>query len=275
MTKPNVIVQLSKDAARSLTDEVKLDAQALWEKLVFLYEGHAHKVLGYSSWAAYCGDEFGWEHSQAYRMVEAGRVVRDLDSPMGDSRPTNERVARELSHLRYDVQKMKDAWMEAQVKFGDKPTANQVRDIVQSKNPNPPDLPTFEAEASKNGRKDNDSPMPTGDARSWTSEEIAAVAKKFGPPDQANPSFKPNNLREVAQPDTSSRPSFGVEQIGSDQIEAAVTELTEAWRLIRVAIQEACRREDELRFGAGLTDRLEGKLDAAREQCELAFRRKS
>ena len=32
--------------ARSLTDEVKRDAQALWEKLLALYEGGAHAALG-------------------------------------------------------------------------------------------------------------------------------------------------------------------------------------------------------------------------------------
>lgn len=273
MTKPNVIIELSKEAARSLTDEAKRDAQALWEKLVFLYEGHAHKALGYSSWGSYCVEEFGWEGTYSYRLVEAGRVVRDLELPIGNSHPTNEAVARELSHLRYDPQKMKDAWMEAQVRYGDKPTANQVRDIVQSKNPNPPNLPTFEP--SKNGKKNGDPAMPTGGALTFTPEEIAAVAKKFGPPDQPNPDFKPSNLREIAQPDTSSRPSFGVEQIGTDQAEAAVTELVEAWRLIRVAIQEAFRREDQLRFADALTDRLESKLEDARTQVQTTMRQKS
>jgi hypothetical protein len=49
---------LSRIEARQLTDEVKVDAQKLWAKLLSLYEGGAHIALGYSSWADYCRQEF-------------------------------------------------------------------------------------------------------------------------------------------------------------------------------------------------------------------------
>lgn len=48
---------LSIDEARRLTDDVKADAAAMWAKLLTLYEGGAHTVLGYS-WADYCATEF-------------------------------------------------------------------------------------------------------------------------------------------------------------------------------------------------------------------------
>src|SRR2546429_7728907 len=43
----------------SLTDEVKRDAEALWTKLLALYNGGAQLALGYTSWGDYFRDEFG------------------------------------------------------------------------------------------------------------------------------------------------------------------------------------------------------------------------
>ena len=53
------IATLSRDEARSLTDEVKRDAERLWRKLIELYDGEAHIALGYASWRSYYAAEFG------------------------------------------------------------------------------------------------------------------------------------------------------------------------------------------------------------------------
>ena len=58
MTAASQLLPLDADRARQLTDEVKADAAALWAKLLQLYEGNAHKALGYTSWAKYCRTEF-------------------------------------------------------------------------------------------------------------------------------------------------------------------------------------------------------------------------
>jgi hypothetical protein len=124
--------ELSEQDARKLTEEVKADAQALWAKLLELYEGQAHKALGYSSWGDYWTEEFGGSKSRGFQMLEAGRVLKALEahSTIVES-PANEGVARELAGLG-DEEKAA-AWEEAVQKHGDKPTAKQVREVVQSR----------------------------------------------------------------------------------------------------------------------------------------------
>lgn len=127
-----LVTVLSRAEARSLTDEVKNDAERLWRKLVELYEGGAHEVLGYSSWAAYFKDEFGGERAQAYRLLDAGRVARELQSPMGDSPIPNARQARELAPLKNDPESLRATWAEV-VELNPEPTAADVREAVERK----------------------------------------------------------------------------------------------------------------------------------------------
>ncbi len=102
---------LTPETARILTDRVKADAVALWEKLLELYECGAHTALGYRSWAQYCSVEFDMGKSQAYRLLDSGRVIAVLDeSPIGE-RPTSEAVARELVPvLRGDADHLDEVW---------------------------------------------------------------------------------------------------------------------------------------------------------------------
>lgn len=99
----NTLTDLLTEAeARSLTDEVKADAQRLWAKLLRLYEGGAHIALGYTSWAAYCEQELRIGNRQSYRLLQAARVVHQLsgECPIGHSLkvtsqvPESEAIAR-------------------------------------------------------------------------------------------------------------------------------------------------------------------------------------
>ena len=90
------VVILNIGEARNLTNEVKLDAVWLWRKLLRLYRGGAHTLLGYSSWAEYCAEEFDMGKSQAYRLLDSGRVMESLDESPNGERPASEAVAREL-----------------------------------------------------------------------------------------------------------------------------------------------------------------------------------
>lgn len=124
--------RFSADAARQLTDEVKADAAALWAKLLRLYEGGAHTMLGYASWAAYCAAEFDMGKSHAYRMLDAARVVDALPrSPNGER--LSEGVARELAAvLRDDPEQLQEVWEELVERHGPRPTAKQVRARVEA-----------------------------------------------------------------------------------------------------------------------------------------------
>jgi len=102
-------VALSHAEARSLTDEVKNDAERLWRKLVELYEGRAHLTLGYSSWGAYFKDEFGGSRRKAYYLLDAGRVARELESSAQLCTP-NEGQARELAPLKNDPAALRADW---------------------------------------------------------------------------------------------------------------------------------------------------------------------
>jgi hypothetical protein len=88
--------QLSADDARALTEGVKRDAEALWRKLLDLYEGAAHTALGYGSWHAYCSAEFGFRRSRAYQLLDVGRVVAAFDSTDVEP-PATEAQARALA----------------------------------------------------------------------------------------------------------------------------------------------------------------------------------
>ncbi|MDV3134109.1 hypothetical protein [Mycobacterium sp. 29Ha] len=50
---------LTKAAARALTDEIKRDAEVLWEKIAQAFTERAWAALGYPSWDGYCAAEFG------------------------------------------------------------------------------------------------------------------------------------------------------------------------------------------------------------------------
>lgn len=133
---------LSRDEARSLTDEVKHDAERLWRKLVELHEGGAHEVLGYSSWGTYFKSEFGGSERHGYRLLDSGRVLDALGASDQLVTPKNEAQARELAPLLDKPEQLREAWAEASANGG--PTAKQVREIVRRRFPI--DAATTEAE---------------------------------------------------------------------------------------------------------------------------------
>ena len=120
--------------ARKLTNEVRDHMEAMWTKLLTLYEGQAHTRLGYDSWAVYFEQEFGESKSQGYRMLDAARIMKTLEahSPIGE-RPANEGVVRELRPLQKKPEEMAEAWDETVKKHGPKPTARQTRKVVRDR----------------------------------------------------------------------------------------------------------------------------------------------
>jgi hypothetical protein len=149
-TSTGDIATFTPDQARVLTDEVKGDAQALWRKLLALYEGGAHTALGYASWADYCAAEFDFGHRQSYRLLDAARVVDQIENneypvndecPIGHSHVT-ESQARELTPLlRREPEAIPAAWEDARkmaASEGREITANDVRAAVDRRLPPPP-----------------------------------------------------------------------------------------------------------------------------------------
>ena len=119
---------LGPSEARRLTDAVKRDAEALWRKLVELYEGGAYTALGYKSWADYCATEFDFGRSHSYRLLDAGRVAELVQSPNGGM---NERQARELARL--GETEVVEVWQELCAEHDEQLTTEKVRTAVEKK----------------------------------------------------------------------------------------------------------------------------------------------
>lgn len=125
-----VVVLLTPEAARKLTEEIKRDAHALSDKLVQAYDGRAWSALGYSSWREYAQVEFDMSQSQAYRLLDMSRVMRALESvsPMGEK--PNERQARALAPLKDEPEKLAEVWKATVERTDGKPTAKVIADAV-------------------------------------------------------------------------------------------------------------------------------------------------
>jgi hypothetical protein len=121
---------LGPSEARRLTDEVKRDVEALWRKLLELYDGGAHTALGYSSWGAYFEVEFGQSGRRGYQLLDAGRVLESVNH--GSMAPPNERQARELAPLLDEPKQLRETWAEARERQAE-PSAADVRDVVEAK----------------------------------------------------------------------------------------------------------------------------------------------
>ncbi|WP_104182881.1 hypothetical protein [Mycobacterium avium] len=94
---------LTVDTARALTDQIKHDAEALWDKIARAYHGRADVALGYESWDAYCIKEFGTARLRIPReerpemvtsLRQAGLSYRAIEAATGLSRSTAERAAK-------------------------------------------------------------------------------------------------------------------------------------------------------------------------------------
>jgi hypothetical protein len=137
MNNPSIsLVAMSGDEARSLTNQVKASASALWANLLRLYEGGAHTALGYASWAGYCADEFDMSDAQAYRLLQSARVVSEL--PIGSSLPRTESQVRELA--RVDAGQRAETWQAVVEEHGPEPTAREVKEVVERRYPKPEPL---------------------------------------------------------------------------------------------------------------------------------------
>jgi hypothetical protein len=117
--------------AKAKTDTIKRDLEHIYRGLAEVYRRQGHLALGYGSWAEYCRAEFDVGQSRAYQLLDAGRVVADIEahSTMVESPLPNERVARELAQ---DPEPA-EAWVDVVEINGDKATARQTRDVVQER----------------------------------------------------------------------------------------------------------------------------------------------
>lgn len=144
-----VAAMLSEGEARSLTDEVKRDAEALWLKLAELYDRGAHRALNYGSWHAYCDAEFGVSQAAAYRLLSAGRTLAVINSDNGLPVPSQSQ-AHALAPLLNEPETLREVWAEASA--NGTPTVADVREAVGQHRPRLT-LPLNEEELARQQRE--------------------------------------------------------------------------------------------------------------------------
>lgn len=83
--------------ARDLTDEIRADLSAVWDKIIRAWHIKAWKALGHKSWDDYCATEFRStglalpreERPEVVRSLRAaGLSIRGIEAATGISRPT-------------------------------------------------------------------------------------------------------------------------------------------------------------------------------------------
>lgn len=100
MSAPQVATILTAEQARTLTDEIKGTVERTWALLLSAHEQRAWRALGYDSWREYAGVEFGMSQSRAYQLLDAAKVVREIEAAGSTSVEMTEAAARDLKpHL--------------------------------------------------------------------------------------------------------------------------------------------------------------------------------
>lgn len=124
------------DEAKALTEQIKGTVTAAWVLLLKAYERQAWSALGYSTWGSYVEAEFNISRSYSYRILDHGRVVRELTapsgavvSPTGDTDPFPERHTRELAPLLTEPEAVREVYAEAVERTEGKPTAAVIREV--------------------------------------------------------------------------------------------------------------------------------------------------
>lgn len=82
-----VVAACTPDEARALTERIRSTADALWALLLEAHERRAWAALGYGSFVDYAEAEFGMGHSHAYRLLDQGRVVREIEAAVAEAIP--------------------------------------------------------------------------------------------------------------------------------------------------------------------------------------------
>lgn len=140
-TPPARTEELEKAEKQLLAEQESVVAQGL---STFAEVGRALALInqnrlyreGYASFESYLAERWGISRSHGYRQIEAAEVV-EVVSPNGDTKPASEGVARELVPLKDEPEAARKAWKESIDRFGPRPTAAQVRQVVRKDYPKP------------------------------------------------------------------------------------------------------------------------------------------
>lgn len=140
-----LVLELTEAEARDLTDRIKRAVEHVWELFLEAHERRAWMALAYKSWRDWAQAEFQWSKSHSYRLLDQGRVIRELEtatgiSPIGEI--VNEYTARDLKpHLDVVIEQIKAAVVDTEPEMrveAAKTAVTEMRKwLRQSKTPHP------------------------------------------------------------------------------------------------------------------------------------------
>jgi len=110
--------------------------------LAAIRDGKKYKASGYVTFEEYAGKRWNLSRKRAYDLISAADVV-DVLSPIGDkTEPSTESQLRPLAPLaKRDPDAAREAWAEAVEAAGGQPTAAQVKEAVEKRQPRKLDHP--------------------------------------------------------------------------------------------------------------------------------------
>lgn len=91
-----VVTMMTRHEAEQATQEIKDKFVNIRAKLIEIEDREGYKALGYPSMRSYLLTEFDLGKSQLYRELQAGRIEREIMSPIGENRESH---MRELAKL--------------------------------------------------------------------------------------------------------------------------------------------------------------------------------
>jgi hypothetical protein len=106
--EPDVVTDLDADEARALTDQIKADAETLWDNIATAYTRRAWAALDYSSWDEYCIREFGSSRLRLPReerpemvasLRQSGLSIRAIASATGIDKNTVQADLTQVSEI--------------------------------------------------------------------------------------------------------------------------------------------------------------------------------
>jgi hypothetical protein len=119
-TEVVVITPMTKEEAMVCVDKIKAGLSSVREHLLDLHERMGWKALGYDSFRACAVGELGTSSSHAYRELAAGKMERQMNLPVGESKESHLRVLGMILTELPDIQRA----YELAISANDNPTAH-------------------------------------------------------------------------------------------------------------------------------------------------------
>ncbi|MBZ9919112.1 hypothetical protein LB517_10735 [Mesorhizobium sp. BR1-1-12] len=119
---------LTEKEAAALTVRIRKAADNVWSLLLEAREREAWKALRYATWEAYVNAEFAMSRRNSYRLLDLGRVVREIEEFVPHAAQITQ---RDVAAIKDDLPAVK-AEISARVQEGEEPE-KAATDIIAEK----------------------------------------------------------------------------------------------------------------------------------------------